>query len=170
MKKFFTPGAIAAILSALLSLAAGIFYYVTDGSFGQGKVQDYFNPLTFLLLISCVLIVLILLLTKLPGLASFTATLIPGVCVALFFLGGTNSIANSIYCFFAEDLGILKEKLCGMSARAAYWHFADLGFEEKSYGMCPKFLTFLLLMVAAFIVGEIAVYLRKAPKAQALKD
>ena len=32
------------------------------------------------------------------------------------------------------------------------------------------FLTFLLLMVAAFIVGEIAVYLRKAPKAQALKD
>ena len=145
MKKFFTPGAIAAILSALLSLAAGIFFQYTNGTFGQGKVQSYYNPVLFGLLIAAIFVVVLLLIVKLPGLASFVATLIPGLGVALFFLGGNG-------------------------ARAAYWHFADLGFEEKSYGMCPKFLTFLLLMVAAFIVGEIAVYLRKAPKAQALKD
>ena len=145
MKKFITPGAIAAILSALLSLAAGIYLQVTNGTFGQGKVQSYYNPVLFGLLIAAIFVVVLLLIVKLPGLASFAATLIPGLGVALFFLGGNG-------------------------ARAAYWHFADLGFEEKSYGMCPKFLTFLLLMVAAFIVGEIAVYLRKAPKAQALKD
>lgn len=145
MKKFFTPGAIAAILSALLSLAAGIFFQYTNGTFGQGKVQSYYNPVLFGLLIAAIFVVVLLLIVKLPGLASFVATLIPGLGVALFFLGGNG-------------------------ARAAYWHFADLGFEEKSYGMCPKFLTFLLPMVAAFIVGEIAVYLRKAPKAQALKD
>ena len=140
MKKFFTPGAIAALLSALLSLAAGIFYYVTNGTFGQGKVQSYWNPLTFGLLIAAAVIVVLLLLVKLPGLASFFATTIPGICVALFFLGGNG-------------------------ARAAYWHFADLGFEEKQYGMCPKFLTFMVLMVLAFIVGEVAIYLRKTPKA-----
>lgn len=142
MKKFTTPGAIVAILSSLISLAAGVFYYVTNGVFGQGKIESYFNPLTLGLLIGCFFVVVLLIAFKLPGLASFVATLIPGVCVALFFLGGNG-------------------------ARAAYWHFADLGFEEKQYGMCPKFLTFLVLMVAAFIVGEISVYLRKQP---ALKD
>lgn len=139
MKKFTTPGAIAAILSALISLAAGIFYFVTDGSFGQGKVASYWNPVTFGLLIAAIVVVVLLLALKLPGLASFAATLIPGVCVALFFIGGNG-------------------------ARAAYWHFADLGFEEKQFGMCPEFLTFLVLMVVAFIVGEIAIYLRKGPK------
>lgn len=142
MKKFTTPGAIAAILSALVSLAAGIFYYVTGGTFGQGKVMSYWNPVTFGLLVGCIVLVVVLLALKLPGLASFAATFIPGVCVALFFLGGNG-------------------------ARAAYWHFADLGFEEKQFGMCPKFLTFLVLMVVAFIIGEIAVYLRKHPKVKA---
>ena len=138
MKRFFTPGAIAALLSALISLAAGIFFQVTNGTFGQGKVQSYYNPVLFGLLIVCIFVVVLLLICKLPGLASFAATLIPGICVALFFLGGNG-------------------------ARAAYWHFADLGFEEKSFGMCPKFLTFLVLMVVAFIVGEVSIYLRKTP-------
>ena len=142
MKKFFTPGAIAAILSALLSLAAGIYFKATNGTFGQGKVQSYWNPVLFGVRIAAIVVVVLLLLCKLPGLASFFATTLPGIGVALFFLGGNG-------------------------ARAAYWHFADLGFEEKAYGMCPKFLTFLVLMVAAFIVGEIAVYLRKAPKTKA---
>lgn len=163
MKRFTTPGAIVALLSALISLAAGIFFYVTNGTFGQGKVQNYFSALPFFLLIACVLIVVLLLVFKLPGLASFAATLIPGVCIALFFIGGSNSIANAIYVWISETLGILNGDLCNASARAAYWHFADLGFEEKSYGMCPKFLTFLVLMVVAFIVGEVSVYLRKTP-------
>ncbi len=142
MKKFTTPGAIVALLSALISLAAGIFYQVTGGVFGQGKVESYFNPLTLGLLLGCIVVVVLLLIFKLPGLASFVATLVPGICFALFFLGGNG-------------------------ARAAYWHFADLGFEEKQYGMCPKFLTFMVLMVVAFIVGEVSIYLRKTPK---LKD
>ncbi|MBQ2952396.1 MAG: hypothetical protein IJE07_02455 [Clostridia bacterium] len=139
MKRFTTPGAIVALLSALISLAAGIFFQVTNGTFGQGKVQSYYNPVLFGLLIAAIVVVVLLLIFKLPGLASFAATLIPGIGIALFFLGGNG-------------------------ARAAYWHFADLGFEEKSFGMCPKFLTFLMLMVVAFIVGEISVYLRKNPK------
>ena len=140
MKKFCTPGAIAAILSALLSLAAGIFFQYTNGTFGQGKVQSYYNPVLFGLLIAAIFVVVLLLIVKLPGLASFVATLIPGLGVALFFLGGNG-------------------------ARAAYWHFADQGFEEK--GLDPKFMTFLLLMVAAFIIGEVAIYMRKTRKIKA---
>ena len=143
MKKFTTPGAIVSLISALLSLAAGVYFYSVDGKFGVGKIASYWNPVSFGLLTGCVVAVALLLLLKLPGLASFVATTIPGVCVALFFIGGSGEIG----------------------ARAAYWHFADQGFEEK--GLDPKFMTFLLLMVAAFIVGEVSVYLRKTP---AVKD
>lgn len=143
MKKFTTPGAIVSLISALLSLAAGVYFYSVDGKFGVGKIASYWNPVSFGLLTGCVVAVALLLLLKLPGLASFVATTIPGVCVALFFIGGSGE----------------------NGARAAYWHFADQGFEEK--GLDPKFMTFLLLMVAAFIVGEVSVYLRKTP---AVKD
>lgn len=137
MKKFTTPGAIVTLISALLSLAAGIFFISVDGKFGVGKVASYWNPLSFGLLVGCIVAVIILLLLKLPGLASFVTTTIPGICIALFFIGGNGE----------------------NSARAAYWHFADQGFEEK--GLDPMFMTFLLLMVAAFVVGEIAIYMRK---------
>lgn len=138
MKKFTSPSAIVTLLSALLSLAAGIFFYSVDGKFGVGKVASYWNPVSFGLLVGCIAAVILLLLLKLPGLASFVATTIPGVCIALFFIGGTGEGA----------------------ARAAYWHFADQGFEEK--GLDPKFMTFLLLMAAAFLIGEVAVYMRKS--------
>lgn len=140
MKKFTTPSAIVTLLSALLSLAAGLFFLSVDGKFGIGKIASYWNPVSFGLLVGCIVVVVILLLLKLPGLASFVTTVIPGVCIALFFIGGTGE----------------------GSARAAYWHFADQGFEEK--GLDPKFVTFLALMAAAFIVGEIAVYMRKTRK------
>ena len=79
----------------------------------------------------------ILLLCKLPGLASFFAATAPGLAIAAFFIGMNG-------------------------ARGAYWHFADQGYEEK--GLDPMYMTFLLLMVAAFILGEIAVYTRKHPR------
>lgn len=142
MKKLTTPGAIMTLVSALLSFIAGMLYYSQGGVFGQGKIANYWSPVTFGLLVACIVVVIALLLLKLPGLASFVATTIPGVCVALFFIGING-------------------------ARAAYWHFADLPFEEKQFGMDPEFLTFLILLVAAFIVGEIAIYSRKTP---AIKD
>lgn len=142
MKKFLRPSAIVTILSALLSLAAGLFFNSVDGKFGVGKVASYWSPVTFWMLVGCIVAVVLLLLLKLPGLASFVATTVPGICVALFFIGING-------------------------ARAAYWHFADQGFEEK--GLDPKYMTFLLLMVAAFIVGEIAIYMRKAPKADKIE-
>ena len=142
MKKFFRLSAIVTILSALLSLAAGLYYNSLDGKFGIGKVASYWNPLTFYLLVGCIAVVLLLLLLKLPGLASFVTTTVPGICIALFFVGSN-------------------------TARAAYWHFADQGFEEK--GLDPKYVTFLGLMVGAFIIGEIAIYLRKTPKQKKLE-
>ena len=132
MKKLTTPGAILSVVSALISFAAGMLYFLEGGIFGSGKVANYWSPVTFGLLVACIIVVIVLLLLKLPGLASFVATTIPGVCLALFFIGING-------------------------ARAAYWHFADLGFEEKQYGMDPEFLTFMILLVAAFIVGEVAV-------------
>ena len=137
MKKFTTPSAIVTLLSALLSLAAGLYFLSVDGKFGIGKIANYWNPISFGLLVGCIVAVVALLLLKLPGLASFVTTTIPGVCIALFFIGGSGETG----------------------ARAAYWHFADQGFEEK--GLDPKFMTFLLLMVAAFIIGEVAIYMRK---------
>lgn len=142
MKKLTSPSAIVTLISALLSLAAGIFFISVDGKFGVGKVASYWNPVSFGLLVGCIVAVVLLLLLKLPGLASFVATAVPGICAVLFFIGGTGEGA----------------------ARAAYWHFADQGFEEK--GLDPKFMTFLLLMVAAFIVGEVAIYMRKTRAAK----
>lgn len=146
MKKFISASAIITLISALLSLAAGLYFNSVDGKFGIGKVASYWNPVTFALLVGCIVAVVILLLLNLPGLASFVTTTIPGICIALFFIGGSGE----------------------NSARAAYWHFADQGFEEK--GLDPKFVTFLGLMVAAFIIGEIAIYLRKPVQEKLTKE
>ena len=142
MKRFTTPGAITAIISALISLAAGIFYNIHHGTFGTGKPENCWSPVTFGLLIACIIVVVLLLLLKLPGLASFVATTIPGVCVALFFIGING-------------------------ARGAYWHLSRLPYEEKNYGVDPDFVIFLALLLVAFIVGEVAIYLRKKPAAKA---
>ncbi len=134
MKRFTSPSAIFSILSSLFALAAGIFFYSVDGKFGIGKVANYWDPLVFGLLIGSIIAVVILLLCKLPGFASFFAAAAPGLAIAAFFIGMNG-------------------------ARGAYWHFADQGYEEK--GLDPKYMTFLLMMVVAFILGEIAVYTRK---------
>lgn len=140
MKRFTTPSAIVAILSALISLVAGILYNNEHGTYGTGMPENCWSPVTFGLLIGCIFAVVLLILLKLPGLASFVATTIPGVCVALFFIGING-------------------------ARGAYWHLSRLPFEEKQYGIDPDFLVFVILLVVAFIVGEVAIYLRKGPKA-----
>lgn len=141
MKRFTTPGAITAILSALISLVAGILYIKEHGTYGTGVPENCWSPVTFALLIACVFVVVLLILFKLPGLASFVATTVPGVCVALFFIGING-------------------------ARGAYWHLSRLPYEEKSYGIDPDFLVFVALLVVAFIVGEIAIYLRKTSVAK----
>lgn len=122
------------VASAVWAAAAGIFFYSVDGKFGIGKVANYWDPLVFGLLIGSIIAVVILLLCKLPGFASFFAAAAPGLAIAAFFIGMNG-------------------------ARGAYWHFADQGYEEK--GLDPKYMTFLLMMVVAFILGEIAVYTRK---------
>ena len=45
--------------------------------------------------------------------------------------------------------------------RAAYWHVADVFMKIDEQAFDPNYLLFCGLMVAAFIIGEVAIYLRK---------
>ncbi len=141
MKKFTHPSAIVTILSALLSLAGGIVFQVVNGTFGLMK-YNYYNPIIVGILCGGIVAALVLMLCKLPGLASLVTTAVPGVALCMFF---------------------------ALGARPAYWHIVDVFMViDEPQGFDPMYLTFCGLLVAAFIVGEIAIYLRKpgqAPKA-----
>ena len=47
-----------------------------------------------------------------------------------------------------------------------YWYVVDVfvGIDEK-HGFDPKFITFAALILAAFVIGEVAIYARKTKKA-----
>ena len=50
----------------------------------------------------------------------------------------------------------------GFGKRAAYWHIADVFMKiDEPNGFDPNYLAFCGLMIAAFIIGEVAIYLRK---------
>jgi len=139
MKNFTKPSAIVTLVAALLSLSAGVLFQMVGGIFGAMK-YNYYNPLIVGLLIGGLVLTVLLLLCKLPGLASFVATAVPGVSLCLFFALGD---------------------------RPPYWHIVDvfMGIDEKAFD--PFFLTFCILLVVAFILGEVAIYLRKQPKVKA---
>ncbi|MBQ8137306.1 MAG: hypothetical protein IJ174_07730 [Clostridia bacterium] len=136
MKKGF--GFCLVIISAVLALAAGVYFLAVNGTFGLDNTHNgnTFHPVIVALLIGgAVLAVVLAVLLKKPGLASAVTAIAPGAALCLF-----------IY--------------------KCYWYITDVfvGIDEK-HGFDPKFIIFVCLAVLAFVIGEVAIYARKTPKA-----
>lgn len=133
MKKF-NASSVVIVIAALCSLAAGVLFQSVDGVFGQMK-YNYYNPVIAYGLMGTIVAAVALLLCKLHGLAALVTTAAPFLSLCAFFIG--------------------------FGKRAAYWHVADvfMGIDESAFD--PKYLAFCGLMLAAFIIGEVAIYLRK---------
>ena len=134
-KKSF--GFITLLAAVLLSLAAGIYFLVIHGTFGLRSTHNgvCFDPLIPWLLIGGALIACGLAVLKRYGLASAFAVAVPGAALCLFI-------------------------------HKCYWYVTDVfvGIDEPKGVFDPKFLTFVILVVLAFVIGEIALYLRKTKK------
>ena len=139
MSKKFNFSSIVILLSGLLSCAAGALFQKLNGRFGLMN-YDYYNPYIAYGLMGVVIVAVLLMLLKLHGLASLAVTTVPGLAFCAFFIG--------------------------FDKRAAYWHVADvfMGIDESAFD--PKYLAFCGLMLAAFIIGEVAIYLRKPGQAK----
>ena len=135
MSKKFNFSSIVILLSGLLSCAAGALFQARNGRFGLQMNYDYYNPFIAYGLLAVVAVALVLMLCKLHGLASLAVTAVPGLAFCAFFIG--------------------------FGKRAAYWHVADVFMQIDEQVFDPNYLKFCGLMVAAFIVGEVAIYLRK---------
>mgnify|MGYP006873003429 CR=1 FL=1 len=126
------------ILSALLSLAAGVYFVVIHGTFGLDSTHNgvCYDPwIVGLLIGGSVLSALLAFGLKMDGLASAVAAAASGAGICLF-----------IY--------------------RCYWYVVDVfvGIDEK-HGFDPKFITFCALLLVAFLLGEIAIYARRTKKA-----
>ena len=123
--------------SALLALAAGIYFLAIHGTFGLDSTHNgvCFHPMIVVLLIGGAVLVGALAAFKKYGLASAAAVAAPGIALCLF-----------IY--------------------KCYWYVVDVfvGIDEK-HGFDPRFIIFCVLVVLAIIAGEIAVYSRKTKAA-----
>ena len=135
MSKKFNASSIVILLSGLLSCAAGVLFQSRNGVFGQ-MLYNYYNPVIDWGLMGVVAVAVVLMLCKLHGLASLAVTAVPGLAFCAFFIG--------------------------FGKRAAYWHIADVFMKiDEPNGFDPNYLAFCGLMIAAFIIGEVAIYLRK---------
>ena len=141
MSKKFNASSIVILIAALCSCAAGVVFQSVGGVFGLMK-YNYYNPVIAIALMGCVVAAVALMLCKLHGLASLIVTAVPGLSLCAFFIG--------------------------FGKRAAYWHVVDVFMKiDEPMGFDQNYLIFVGLMVAAFLVGEISIYLRKPgqPKA-----
>ena len=141
MSKKFNASSIVILIAALCSCAAGILFQSVGGVFGLMK-YNYYNPVIAWSLMGCVAVCIVLMLCKLHGLASVVATAVPGLSLCAFFIG--------------------------FGKRAAYWHVVDVFMKiDEPQGFDQNYLIFVGLMAVAFILGEVAIYLRKPgqPKA-----
>ena len=135
MSKKFNASSIVILLSGLLSCAAGVLFQSRNGVFGQ-MLYNYYNPFIAWGLMGVVAVAVVLMLCKLHGLAALAVTAVPGLAFCAFFIG--------------------------FGKRAAYWHIADVFMKiDEPNGFDPNYLAFCGLMIAAFIIGEVAIYLRK---------
>ena len=135
MSKKFNFSSIVILLSGLLSCAAGALFQKLNGRFGLMN-YDYYNPYIAYGLMGVVIVAILLMLLKLHGLASLAVTTVPGLAFCAFFIG--------------------------FGKRAAYWHIADVFMKiDEPNGFDPNYLAFCGLMIAAFIIGEVAIYLHK---------
>lgn len=143
MSKKFNFSSIVILIAALCSLAAGILFQSVDGVFGQMK-YNYYNPVIAWGLMGTVVVAVVLMVCRLHGLASLVVTAAPFLSLCAFFIG--------------------------FGKRAAYWHVVDVFMKiDEPNGFDQNYLIFVGLMAAAFIIGEIAVYLRKPGQPKKVK-
>ena len=135
MSKKFNFSSFVILAAALCSCAAGILFQSVGGVFGLMK-YNYYNPVIAIALMGCVVAAVALMLGKLHGLASLIVTAVPGLSLCAFFIG--------------------------FGKRAAYWHVVDVFMKiDEPQGFDKNYLIFVGLMVVAFVLGEVAIYLRK---------
>lgn len=133
VKKGF--GVYVTMVSAIVSLAAGIFYQVIGGTFGATRRVCY-SPYAAALLIGAVVVIAALIALKRYGLASAAAAAMPGVAILLF-------------------------------VHKCYWYVSDVFVAIDEKGFDQNFIIFVALSVAAFLLGEIAIYCRKTKAVKA---
>ena len=125
------------LLAAVLAVAAGVYFLIIHGTFGLDSTHngDCYDPIITALLIGGAALAVILALMKKYGLASAVTAIAPGVAICLF-------------------------------VHKCYWYVVDvfIGIDEK-HGFDPRFITFAALIAAAFVIGEVAIYVRKTKKA-----
>lgn len=130
-------GFYAILAAALAALAAGIYFLSIHGTFGLDSTHngDCYDPLITWLLIGGSVAAAGFAFLKRYGLAAAVTAAVPGVALCLF-----------IY--------------------RCYWYVVDvfIGIDEK-HGFDPRFITFTALVLAAFVIGEIAIYLKKTKNA-----
>ena len=125
------------LLAAVLAVAAGVYFLIIHGTFGLDSTHngDCYDPIITALLIGGAALAVILALMKKYGLASAVVAIAPGAAICLF-------------------------------VHKCYWYVVDvfIGIDEK-HGFDPRFITFVALIAAAFVIGEVAIYVRKTKKA-----
>ena len=121
------------IFAAVLSIAAGIYFLSIHGTFGLDSTHNgvCFDPLIVGLLIGGAAAAVVLVMLRRYGLAAAVTAAGPGVALLVF-------------------------------VHKCYWYVVDVfvGIDEK-HGFDPRFITFVVLIIAAFLLGEIAIYSRK---------
>ncbi len=143
MSKKFNFSSIVILIAALCSLAAGILFQSVDGVFGQMK-YNYYNPVIAYGLMGTVVVAVVLMVCKLHGLAALVTTAAPFLSLCAFFIG--------------------------FGKRAAYWHVVDVFMKiDEPNGFDQNYLIFVGLMAAAFVIGEVAIYLRKPGQPKKVK-
>lgn len=125
------------LLAAVAALAAGVYFLVIHGTFGLDSTHNgnCYDPIITGLLVGGALVAAGLVFLKKYGLASAVAAIAPGAAICLF-------------------------------VHKCYWYVVDvfMGIDEK-HGFDPKFITFIALIAAAFVIGEVAIYVKKTKKA-----
>lgn len=146
MSKKFNASSVMILIAALLSCAAGILFINVNGHFGRMD-YDYFNPVIAYSLVGTIAVAAVLMVCNLHGLASAVTATVPFLSLCAFFMG----------------------KNCPLfDKRAAYWHIADVFMKiDEPTGFDPNYLWFVGLMAVAFILGEVAIYMRKPGQAKA---
>ena len=121
------------LLAAALALAAGIYFVAIHGTFGLDSTHNgvCYDPLVTALLIGGAVVIVGLAVLKKYGLAAAVAAAAPGVALCLF-------------------------------VHKCYWDVVDVfvGIDEK-HGFDPRFITFAVLLGLAFVIGEVAIYVKK---------
>ena len=135
VKKGF--GYFVTIGAAALAVAAGAYFASIHGTFGLDSTHNgvCYDPMILVLLFGGAVVAVVLALLNRCGLAAAITAAAPGAALCVF-------------------------------VHKCYWYVVDVfvGIDEK-HGFDPRFITFVALIAAAFLVGEIAIYTRKTKTA-----